>query len=251
MLEDPIFRLQVSNVYTESLVLSGRTEVLPKLFGAGKPFGELRLSGDVGLRLSNLALEQGRHQLAAIASASLSEIPAGVDADQWRLHVARVAILAGNYDQGAAALHEWLRASPGLTPDRTDQALQPVFDLQTAGRHDLALDLLLAIRAKTDSPRRRREIAYWIAESYRATRQHIRAAEYFLYSALLQHNGLDQWGEAARLQAAESLQAANLAADARVLFEGILARTEEANRRVQLQQKLQELLLLEARLGAD
>ena len=251
VLDDPVFRLQVSNFYVEALLQTGSIEILPILFGKDAPLGEMRLSGNVGLKLSNAALEQGLVELAAMANENLTEIPDGMAEDQWKLHIARVSIFAGHYDQGADELSEWLRGKPELPPEAADQVLQPVFDLQTVGQHRLALDLLLEIHEKVRSPRHLREISFWIAESYQANRQYISAAEHYLFSALLKDNGLDQWGEAARFRAAESLKSANLVTDSRALFEGILARSNDENRRLQIQQQLQELILLESSLLAN
>ena len=78
-------------------------------------------------------------------------------------------------------------------------------------------------------------------------RQFVRAADHYLFSAMQKDGGWDQWGIAARYQAAESLQSANLVIDARVLFEDLLARAADDKRRSLLKQKLQQLWLLEFR----
>jgi hypothetical protein len=243
---DPIFRLQISNFYVNSLVQSGNMAVIPVLYGTDQSFGELALSGNVGLELSNIAIEQGDIQLAALVNGSLSEIPLGMDRLQWLLHVARVSIIAGQYKQGSVELMRWIKSYPAMSPEQIDQALQPVFDLQKVNQHLHALELLEEIWPRITTQKHEREIAYWIAESYQATRQHVMAADYFLYSAMLKDNGLDQWGQSARLRAAESLQSANLLADSKALYQDLLRRTTDEARQARLRQRLQELWLLQS-----
>ncbi len=242
---DGFLRKQLNNIYIRALIQSNRVDVIPQIYGDGKPFGKLALSADVGLALSNFALANGNIRLAAEVNKELVEVPQGMERRQWLLHVARIAIIAGDYAEGAADLMEWIEEFDQFTPEQTDQVLQPIFDLQTVNQHSLALELLHQVYARSHSVRHMREIAYWIAQSYQATRQHLQAADYFLFSALQKDNGFDQWGESARYQAAESLLSANLVADSRVLFSGLLTRATEAGRKQQLRQKLQELRLLE------
>jgi len=245
---DPIFRIQLNDFFVNSLIESDRIDLISGFYGDGNVFGELALSGNVGLELSNYALATGNIQLAAAANSGLTEPPLGMEQLEWLLHVARISIIAGDYKKGASDLMSWLEGFENLQPEQTDQVLQPVFDLQTVNQHILALELLHAVNARSHSKKHVREIAYWIAESYQASRQYIKAADYYLYSALQKDNGFDQWGESARFRAAESLLSANLVADSRTLFEDLLARANDENRKLQLQQKLQELWLLESSL---
>jgi hypothetical protein len=169
-----------------------------------------------------------------------------MDRLQWLLHVARVSIIAGQYKQGSVELMRWIKSYPAMSPEQIDQALQPVFDLQKVNQHLHALELLEEIWPRITTQKHEREIAYWIAESYQATRQHVMAADYFLYSAMLKDNGLDQWGQSARLRAAESLQSANLLADSKALYQDLLRRTTDEARQARLRQRLQELWLLQS-----
>lgn len=244
-------RFYISNLFVRALVESGNMSVIPMLFGENAPFGKLVLDGGAGLELSNQAIEQGNIRLAALINDSLAEIPRQMDRDQWLLHSSRVSIIAGQYAQGARTLRNWIDEQDRLTPEQTDQVLQPVFDLQKVGQHKWALELLTRIWPRIATVRHEREVAYWIGESYQATRQFLRSADYFLYSALLEHNGLDQWGESARYRAAESLQSARLYADARTIFSGILSRSKNEQRNTQLRQRIQELELLQTSLESD
>jgi hypothetical protein len=176
-----------------------------------------------------------------------------MDSRQWLIHVARVSIIAGQYKQGTDDLMKWIQSFEIMQPSEIDQALQPVFDLQKVDQHLHALQLLEELWPRITTQKHEREVAYWIAESYQATRQYVRAADYFLYSAMLKDSGLDQWGASARFKAAESLQSANLFADSRVLIENLLRRASDENRQAQLQQRLQELWLLQSSMetGTD
>ena len=250
-IKDPIFKLQISNFFVNTLVHSDSMEIIPILYGEGRPFGTLSLSGNVGLTLSNLAIEQGNIRLAALVNDSLTEVPDGMNVDQWLLHTSRISIIAGQYDKGSDRIGGWISKMPHIAPEQIDQMLQLVFDLQAAGQHNLALKLLELIWPKVSTEKHEREISYWIAESYQATHQYLKAADYFLYSALLTNNGFDQWGRSARFRAAESLQSANLISDAKAVYTDLRNRATDKNRKVQLQQKIQELWILESGLDHE
>ncbi|NKB75861.1 MAG: hypothetical protein GKR96_02175 [Gammaproteobacteria bacterium] len=232
--------------YINTLIGSGSTDLILAVFGRDKFLGELNLSADIGLYLSNYALEKGNVRLAAAVNNGLTEIPSGMKQEDWILHVARVSITAGDYEQGTDQLLNWVTSYSKLTPEQTDKVLQPVFDLQKVNQHKRALTLLHLISDRSSSERHQREIAYWLAESYQETKQYLQAADYFLYSALQKANGFDQWGESARFRAAESLVEANQVSDARSLFEDLLSRATEESRKTSLQQKLQQIWLLDS-----
>ena len=249
-LQAGLFRRQLNDLFVTSLIQSARIDIISQLYGAGKPFGALSLSGNVGIELSDVALAAGNIQLAAEINRVLTEIPPGMERIDWLLRTVRISIIAGDYDKGYNDLMRWIGEFEQLESAQIDRILQPVFDLQTANQHNLSLQLLHEVNSRSQSDRHKREIAYWIAESYQATRQYIKAADYFLFSALQENNGFDPWGEAARYKASEALLAANLVADARVLIEDLLARAATTSRKTKLQQKLQQLWLHESRLRA-
>ena len=234
--------------YVNTMIDSERTALLLHLFGDGKPMGKLDLSPITGLRLSNLAIDRGDVQLAADANANVSGPPPGMDYAEWLIYTGRIAIIAGRYQEGASQLEKWIVSNQRLTPEETDKVLQAIFDLQTVDQHQLAIPLLEKVNERSPGGKYPREIAFWIAESYSATRQHIKAADYFLFSAMQKNNGFDQWGESARYRAADALMEGNLFVDARSLFEDLLQRTTEETRKQALQQKLQQLWLKESSL---
>ena len=94
-----------------------------------------------------------------------------------------------------------------------------------------------------------REIAFWIAESYDALGQHMKAADYFLFSAMQKANGFDQWGISARYRAADALLEGNFFADAKTIFQNLLKHSKDENRISALRQKLQRIWLLESSLA--
>lgn len=234
--------------YVNSIIDAERTDLLLELFGDDKPMGNMDLSPITGLRLSNLAIEQGDVQLAADANANVSGPPPGMGYAEWLIYTGRIAIIAGRYQEGAEQLEKWIVSNQRLTPEETDKVLQAIFDLQTVDQHQLAIPLLEQVNQRSPGGKYTREIAFWIAESYSATRQHIKAADYFLFSAMQKNNGFDQWGESARYRAADALMEGNLFVDARRLFEDLLQRSTEETRKQALQQKLQQLWLKESSL---
>ncbi len=232
-----------------AIVDSERMDLVPFLFGDDKPLGQLTLSPATALRLSNLAIEAGKVELAAEANANVSNPPPGMDYADWLIYTGRISIIAGRHQQGASQLDKWIESTDSLTPDQTDKVLQPIFDLQTVEQHQLAIPLLEKVNEKSPGGKYTREIAFWIAESYGATRQHIKAADHFLYSAMQKDNGFDQWGESARFRAAEALLEGNFFDDALKLFEGLLERAEDEPQKQALQQKIQQIWLRRSNFG--
>lgn len=235
-------QLAIDN-YINALIDGDRVPLAGMIFGENLPLGQLLLSPQVGLRLFNVAIEADDVQLAADANANVLYPPAGTAMAEWLLYTGRISIIAGRYQKGATQLDRWISAFEKLTPAQTDKVLQAVFDLQTVNQHALAIPLLQKINQRSPTIKYRREIAFWIAESYDATGQYIKAANYFLFSAMQKANGFDQWGEAARYRAAESLLQGNLFVDAKTLFEGLEKRAADESRRQALDQKLQQLRL--------
>jgi len=247
--DDVVRRLAIDQ-YTNAMIDGERAPLATALFGKENPLGELVLSPETGLRLSNVAIEIGDVQLAADANGNVSGPPPGMNRAEWLIYTGRISIFAGRYEKGADHLRQWIESFERLSEEQTDQVLQPVFDMQTVGQHKLAIPLLQLINQRSPSAKHRREIAFWIAESYSATGRHIKAADFFLFSAMQKDNGFDQWGEAARYRAADALLEGNLFADARSLFEGLLARATEEPRRQALTRKLQQVWLRESSIQA-
>jgi len=172
-----------------------------------------------------------------------------MDIGDWLIYTGRIAIIAGRHQHGAAQLEKWVDSIENLTAEQTDRVLQPIFDLQTVEQHALAIPLLEKINRKSPGGKYTREIAFWTAESYGATKQHIKAADFFLFSAMQKDNGFDQWGESARFRAAESLLEGNFFEDSLSLFEGLLLRAQDEPQKQALEQKIQQIWLRQSSFG--
>lgn len=238
---------KASDKIVASLITDNRSQIVPILFRSDTVgLGQFYLLADTHLSLLNTALSREDLRLAAFVTEQITQVPEGVEEARWQLQNARIAILTNNIDTAQDYLNQWFNQNDRLTPDRVDQMLQPLFDLQKIKRHDLALTYFERLYSMNISSRHKREIAFWLAESYEATDELVYAADYYLSSAMMQNNGFDQWGEAARFRAADCLLSLGLYDDARNLFEGLLKRTENVQRQSQLNQKLQDLQLLQS-----
>ena len=93
-------------------------------------------------------------------------------------------------------------------------------------------------------PRQRREILYWIGDSFRGLEKFDQAALLYLQSAMLPGpETMDPWAQTARYNAADSLREAGLIDDARRIYQALLDVTEEPTRRSVLNQRIQQLWL--------
>ncbi|MGM0563293.1 MAG: hypothetical protein ACQES2_03090 [Pseudomonadota bacterium] len=202
------------------------------------------LPASLRYRLVNLALARQDMKRAAELVAGLDEAPDSVSDFQWRLQRARVLIMAGRADAGADELDELLRQREELDPEKVDQLLQVVFDLQSVAAHQRAIDLLQRLLKRPLPPKMQRELLFWLADSWRAEEDTNRAAAYYLRSATLVDGvGNDPWGQTARYRAAEVLLEAGFYDDAERLFERLLAVTAEAGRRAMIRNQLQSVQL--------
>ena len=248
-LDDPFSVRLAVDQWINAVLDDDRMPLVTLLHGEDAPLGPLLVSPEVALRLSSAALQNEDIQLAAFANSNVSGPPPGMSYGEWLLYTGRTAIVAGRYAEGGDRLRKWIESRERLTPEETDSVLQPVFDLQTVDQHEMALEFLAMIDDRSPGGKYTREIAFWIAESYEATGQHMKAADYFLFSALQKDNGFDQWGESARYRAADALLNGNFFADARTLLEDLLQRATDENRAKALREKLQQLWLRESNLS--
>lgn len=198
-------------------------------------------------RLVDLALAESDIELASRLMAGLQAAPDQADRFHWQLRRARVLVMGNQAGAGAQALLELLEEEPQLSRERLDRLLQVVFDLQTVGEHEAALQVFGAVLQRAGDMQLQREILYWMAESQRARERHAAAAQLYLQSAMLPGvRAMDPWAQTARYQAAVALAAAGLVEDARRLFTELLEVTEDASRRAVLKRELQRLWLVDA-----
>ena len=241
-------RLAVTRL-TDSLIEDGRGEVLRALYTASDRYPDLAAVPDyVRYRLADLALAGYDIALAARVMQGLETPPEGHDQDLWVLRRVRVLIYGGKYPDAIALLTGMLAGREQAADVFADRYLQVLFDLQAAGRHRDAVGLLEQLQSRAESPRVRREIYYWIADSQSALGDHQKAAELYLRSASYNHpTGGDMWGQTARFHAGEELGKAGLTRDARLVLEALLRHTTDPKQRAQLERSIQQLWLIESR----
>jgi hypothetical protein len=216
-----------------------------RLYQDSRRYGEIeRVPAALRYRIVALAADRQEYALAARMAGNLGAPPGGgTDATLWTLTAARVAIYAGDFEKGAGRLEKLITETPAFDDDSADRALLVIFDLQGVDEHQAALKLLEALHPKLQSPRLRREVLFWMADSADAERRHPEAAGLYLRSAVAEAGGNDLWGHSARFRAAESLVAAGLVDDARAVYRELLRVTADPKRRSVIQRNLQDLAL--------
>ena len=248
--EDDMLSAAASNQFVSSLMEEDQFALLTTLFGEDKLFGGFQhIDSTISAQILNQALDRGEADVISLIAPYLGAAPEGVDPRDWILQKARIDIFAGRFEQGKDKIVKWLGQGKILSGEEVDRVLQPVFDLQAVQQDDISLALFDLIAKQTHSKRHRREILFWKAQSFGAKGERIKAAKYYLRSAMVEANGFDQWGHSARYHAASTLMEAGEYADARQLFEGLLAATTDATRRGTIKQALQRLWLLENQIS--
>lgn len=218
-------------------------EILRALFMRGTLLSVESLPLLARYKLVDFALSRGDLQTAARLMESLQQPPQGQDAFDWNLRRARVLILSGQYDAGAAILHD-LAQQPVLSEIQLDQYLQVAFDLQAVQQHELALQAFAGIEQRPMPAKNRRELLYWKAESLQKLARYEQAAMLYLESAPAPDGSFDPWYHTASFQAAEALAQAGLIIDARRQYLALLNITADPARQAVIRQRLQDLRLL-------
>ena len=223
-------------------------QLLQNLFNHSSTFSSARdIPPGIRYQLVDLALKSADIEEATRLMSGLNTVPAGTSRFDWQLRQSRVLLLGGRYEEGNQVLHNLIGEYREVKPESTDRILQVLFDLQTVNLYAESIAhfnqlLLLELDLK-----QRREILYWIADSYRGLEKYDQAALLYLQSAMLPSpDSMDPWAQTARFNAAESLQESGLIDDARRIYEELLAITEDAARRSVLNHKIQQLWLNQA-----
>ena len=219
--------------------------LLENLFNRSNTFSDAQKI-PVGIRyqLVDLALRSADIEEATRLMSGLNSVPPGSSRFDWQLRQSRVLILGGRYDEGDQVLRSLILEYAEPTPQATDRILQVLFDMQTVGMHEQAIAHFNYLLQLELEPEQRREIIYWIADSWRGMEKYEQAALLYLQSAMLPApDAMDPWAQTARFNAAESLQKAGLVDDARRIYEDLLAVTDDAARRSVLNHKIQQLWL--------
>jgi hypothetical protein len=230
-------------------LMKGREQgnsLLKQLFMDSSQFARKEnIPAEIRHALVDIALSQSDIELASDLMATIKEPPAGADNFFWHLRRARIFILGGDELYGIQALQKLIGSYAIIPRAQIDRLLQVIFDLQTLGEHQKAIELLNMVLSKALDAEVKREIFFWIADSHKAEQAHRQAARFYMKSAThIAEKDMDPWAQTARYQAAESLARAGLLDDARTLFRQLLKVTREPARRAVLQHELQKLWLM-------
>ena len=221
--------------------------LLDNLFNRSETFVSAdRIPAGIRYQLVDLALQSADIEKATRLMSGLDSVPEGSNRFDWQLRRSRVLVLGGRYEEGDRVLQTLIGEYREPVPESTDRILQVLFDLQTVNLHEQAIAHFNQLLRLEIEARQRREILYWIADSYRGLERHDLAALLYLQSAMLPGpDTMDQWAQSARFNAADSLREAGLVDDARRIYEDLLAVTSDAALRQVLSNKIQRLWLFQ------
>ncbi len=240
-------RQQASSAYLQTLDLQNpaHQRLLYELFNNSKRFADVELVPlEIRFQLVDIALRRTDIDEASRLMSGLNSVPQNTRQFDWLLRRARVLILGGQIEQGDEVLSELIGSYREPTKDDTDRILQVLFDLQTIKADEQAIRHFRQLMNLAIESLQRREILFWMADSFKAIKQHERAALLYLQSAMfIGPEAMDPWAQTARFNAAESLQKAGLVDDARRIYQALLDVTKEDARRSLLKHNIQQLWL--------
>ncbi len=202
------------------------------------------------MRLADAAINLKDMEAAALLMRGIERPPGGLTDQQWVLRRARIAVYAGEFEEGAMMLQNLVDQSESIEADLMDRLLQPVFDLQTLGEDRLALPILRRCLSLTQLPRFQAEIPFWMAQSASALKRHAEATELYLRSADSVDKNTESgnlWRLSALSAAAAEMALTGLAGDARRLYQQVLDGLTDENRRADIERRIQQLFVVEAR----
>lgn len=220
-------------------------KLLESLFNRSETFSSARkIPPGIRFQLVDLALRSSDIEEATRLMSGLNTVPEGTSQFDWQLRQSRVLILGGRYDEGNQVLQDLITGYREVKAESTDRILQVLFDLQAVNLDAEAITHFNRLLQLELEPKQRREILFWIADSYRGLEKFEQAALLYLQSAMLPApNSMDPWAQTARFSAAGSLQESGLVDDARRIYEELLSVTDDATRRSVLNHKIQQLWL--------
>ena len=233
---------------TVNLEQDDKQVLLDRLFNRSERFRRAeQIPVQIRFQLVDLALKHARIVDATRLMSGLNTIPDGSRPLDWLLRRSRVLLLGGQLQQGNEVLDELIAAYQEPNDEDTDRILQVLFDLQTLQANEQAVKNFRQLLNLGISPKQRREILFWMADSFKAMQQYERAALMYLQSAMFTGpDSMDPWAQTARFNAAESLQKAGLIDDARRVYQKLLQVTKEPARRSVLRHNIQQLWLTQS-----
>jgi tetratricopeptide (TPR) repeat protein len=219
--------------------------LLDNLFNQSQAFSSAdKIPPLIRYQLVDLALRSADIEEATRLMSGLTTTPQGTSQFNWQLRQSRVLILGGRYDEGNQVLQSLIMAYQEPTKEDTDRILQVLFDMQTVNLHEQAIAHLNQLINLEIDPKQRREILYWIADSYNGLEQYDQAAVLYLQSAMLPAtDAMDPWAQTARYHAAENLQKSGMIDDARRIYQDLLRVTQDPAQRSLLSHNIQQLWL--------
>ena len=219
--------------------------LLNQLFNNSETFSDARrIPSVIRYQLVDLALKKTDIEEATRLMSGLSDYPENTSRFKWQLRQSRVLILGGRYAEGNQILHTLIGEYLEPSAESTDRILQVLFDLQTVDLHEQAVVHFNQLLQRPIEFGQRREIMFWIADSFKALEKYDQAALLYLQSAMLPGPlTMDPWAQTARFSAAESLQKAGLIDDSRRIYNELLMVTRDPARRAMLNHNIQRLWL--------
>jgi len=240
-------RQQAATAFLQTLDLTNawHLQLLNQLFNKSDAFRDAALIPvEIRFQLVDMALKNADIIEASRLMSGLTSIPQNTRQFDWLLRRARVLILGGQTEQGDKVLAELIRDYQDPLKEDTDRILQVLFDLQTIQADEQAIRHFRKLLNLSLEPTQRREILFWMADSFKSLEQYERAALLYLQSAMFAGpEAMDPWAQTARFNAAESLHKAGLVDDARRIYQALLVITSEPARRSMLKHNIQQLWL--------
>jgi hypothetical protein len=153
--------------------------------------------------------------------------PPNVNAIEWQLTLARIALQAGDAASSADMIKQLLAGRTSVTPQLSQRVLevgQEMLDLRTIDAAHAVYELLVPLANDAHA----REALFGLGRAEELNGEALAAAAYYLRSALLvQATAPDALSFQARLLAALNLMRAGLKDDARTQFEWLLKNTKD------------------------
>ncbi len=241
------FRQQAAKDFLQTLDLAKESNktLIDQLFNRSQKFSDAsQIPVEIRFVLVDLALKKADIPEATRLMSGLDKVPADTREFDWLLRQARVLLLGGKLQQGDARLDQLLVGYSEPNKEDTDRLLQILFDLQTLHADEQAIRHFRQLMRLSIDPRQKREILFWMADSFKSLKKYEKAALLYLQSAMFPGpETMDPWAQTARVNAAESLAKAGLVDDARRIYQSLLKVTKEPGRRSFLRRSIQQLWL--------
>ena len=230
----------------ENCAEDGSDFLLPVFFGEEGILEQFQnLDDGVLILLVDWALRQSDVALAANLQSHIDSPPPGINIDAWTLRSARIQVLGGNPELGASQLVTWFSATEQLSRGSLDRAMQIVFDLQFLGEHEIAIQLFREMAHLIRTAEQKKELFYWMAQSWAGLGDYPRAAIYYLESASLTGESDLLWRQSAFYKAGQSLEDARYYSDAKKVYTMLLGNSSDPKMLAKLQYRLAQIQLAE------